>query len=128
MLRDRAHGLPIVTNFELESRSVRAPAAMHLLVAGELDLTNAGELETAVAEAAAGGSPVALDLSEVTFVDSAALHALFRSSRTLGPHGFGLVVPTGSPLERSFEIVGLPKLVPVRRSLEELLAALTPPA
>jgi anti-sigma B factor antagonist len=123
MLRARAGG-QAVTSFELEARDVRDPATRHLLVAGELDLTNAGELETAVAEAAVDGHAIALDLSEVTFVDSAALHALFRTSRSLGPHGFGLVVPTGSPLERAFDIVGLPKLVPVRPTLEELLGVL----
>lgn len=124
MLRGRV-GERAVTSFELETRDVRDRAARHLLVAGELDLTNAHELEAAVAEAAADGHAIALDLSEVTFVDSAALHALFRTSRQLGAQRFGLVVPTSSPLQRAFEIVGLPTLVPVGASLDELLTALT---
>jgi anti-sigma B factor antagonist len=123
MLRARAEGGDM-TSFELETRDIRDPAARHLVVSGELDLTNAGELEMAVAETADGDHAIALDLSGVTFVDSAALHALFRTSRNLAPRGFGLVVPTGSPLERAFDIVGLPKLVPVRPTLEELLDVL----
>lgn len=114
-----------MTSFELEIADVREPPARHVSVAGELDLTNADELEAAVVEAATGGRPIALDLTEVSFVDSAALHMLFRTSRLLGQTSFGLVVPAASPIERTFEIVGLPKLVTVRQSLDALLQALS---
>lgn len=115
-----------MTSFELEVIDVREPVVRHVSVAGELDLTNAGAVGAAVVEASADGRPIALDLSQVTFVDSAALHMLFRTSRLLGPSSFGIVVPTVSPIARTFEIVGLPKLVTVRASLAELLPKLVP--
>ncbi|MFO7572755.1 MAG: STAS domain-containing protein [Gaiellaceae bacterium] len=114
-----------MTSFGLDQREIREPAARHVALVGELDLTNAGELEAALVDASADGVPLALDLSAITFVDSAALHVLFRTSRRLGQNGFGLVVPPASPIARTFEIVGLRRLVPVRPKLDELLEALT---
>jgi anti-anti-sigma factor len=113
-----------VTSFELELRDVRDPAARHITVVGEVDLTNADELEAALLDASSDGRPIAVDLGAVTFIDSAALHVLFRTSRHLGQSSFGLVVPASSSITRTFEIVGLPKLVPVRPTLDELLEAL----
>ena len=115
-----------MTSFELEVIDVRDPVARHVSVTGELDLTNADALGAAVVEASGDSCPIALDLTQVTFVDSAALHMLFRTSRLLGPGSFGIVVPSGSPIARTFEIVGLPDLVTVRESLMELLTALAP--
>ena len=54
-------------------------------VAGELDLTNARDMEERLeAVAVANGQALVLDLNRLVFIDSAALHVLFRTARRLG--------------------------------------------
>ena len=51
-------------------------AAARLVVAGEIDVNNAGEFGAAVRELVGGASPAVLDLSEVTHFGSSAIGAL----------------------------------------------------
>lgn len=54
-------------------------------VSGEVDLDTAPLLERALSAALAeGASAVAVDLSECTFIDSAAIHTLLRAYAQLG--------------------------------------------
>lgn len=61
-------------------REVR-PDAIWLLVAGELDIGQAERLEAEIAEAAASGRTLIVDLTGVTFCDSSGLAALLRAKR-----------------------------------------------
>lgn len=55
---------------------------------GELDLSTADAFEQEIAAViGAGGSGVVVDLSGVTFVDSAGINALLKSRRTADDHG-----------------------------------------
>jgi anti-anti-sigma factor len=69
---------------------------------------------------------VALDLSEVRYVDSAGLDMIFRLSERLAQARSALVVviPEGSQLERLAAIVALPHAVRIKGSLEEALREL----
>ena len=70
-------------SFELDPQETEDPDVRHVCISGELDLTNARELEDRVAALAAEErSVVVLDLNRVVFIDSAALHVLFRTART----------------------------------------------
>lgn len=108
--------------FELEPLETEDPGVLHVAISGELDLTNARELEDRIAELAAGGvSIVVLDLNRVVFIDSAALHVLFRTART---GRIGIVLAPTAPVARTVEIVGLSEATVVGESLDAVLAAI----
>jgi len=57
---------------------------LHVRVRGELDMSTAPQLATALSEAGRGpAETVVLDLSGVTFIDSSALRVLVQSGREL---------------------------------------------
>ncbi|GAA2826309.1 hypothetical protein GCM10020220_013750 [Nonomuraea rubra] len=55
-----------------------APLGVVITVGGELDATNADDLETYVGRMRQPGQPVVLDLGGLTFMDSSGLHVLLR--------------------------------------------------
>ena len=90
----------------------------------EIDITNADQLRTALAEAArhAQGTFV-VDMTKTRFCDTAGLHALvaaYKRSQTEG--GQVLLVMPGSGVLRIFAITGLDSVIPNVASLEEALA------
>lgn len=69
-----------------------------LALAGELDLTSAGDFRAAVESAAAeGAGRVVLDLEEVIFVDSSMLKELLRANGELTDAGRTLVLAAPQP-------------------------------
>lgn len=113
-----------MTSLDLELRSKDDHGVAVVELAGELDLTNAGELEDHLVEiGSAAPAALVLDLNRVVFIDSAALNVLFRAARS-GAR-LGLVVGSASPIARTLEIVGLPGVAPTGDSADEVLAALT---
>ncbi len=108
--------------------SVEATGGGRFVVAdleGELDATNAIELETeltyAVGNDAAG---LVLDLSALSFVDSLGIRSMFDLAARLRQHGQELrvVVPSGSDVRRSLEIVQLPAAVAVFSTQQQALS------
>jgi anti-anti-sigma factor len=121
-----ARGVPYpqraVPPFELEPQETEVPNVLHVGIAGELDLTNARELEDRIEELSAGDASIlVLDLNRVVFIDSAALHVLFRASRT---GRIGIVLAPTAPVARTVEIVGLAEATVVGESLEAVLATI----
>jgi anti-anti-sigma factor len=96
-------------------------------LSGELDLTAAPELERTLEEAGDRGSALVLDLNGVSFIDSAALHVLFRIARRLEQREkpFGIVLEPTALVARTLTIVGLDDVTVVRPSLDEILAAVS---
>lgn len=92
-------------------------ALVRIAVAGDVDLANAesveGEIVSAISNQAEAAS---IDLSEVTYLDSAGLRLLFslRSRLSTLQIDLELVAPVGSPSRRVIELSGLATLVPVR--------------
>jgi anti-sigma B factor antagonist len=88
---------------------------------GEIDHANGnrirGELETALQTAEPG---LVVDLSDVTFIDSAAISVLFGLARDAHDRGraLSLVVPSDSMVQRVVGIVGLPEVAFVAVGLE----------
>jgi stage II sporulation protein AA (anti-sigma F factor antagonist) len=75
---------------------------LHVVVAGEVDMATADTmLQTALREPA---GKITLDLSAVTFFDSAAIHALLRLAEHYGAR---LTVLPSSQVRRVLEISGL---------------------
>jgi anti-sigma B factor antagonist len=92
-----------------------------IAVAGECDLYDAERLEAALAGAgAAPGTCVYLDLSELGFLDSTALHVLVKAQRALEATGSELVLvaPT-APIRRTLAVSGLEAQFAVRERLDE---------
>ena len=116
-----------VTSYELEVRETDVGEIALGELAGELDLTNAEELERRLEEIAAGVSKVVLDLNGILFFDSAALHVLFRFARRLEAEGkaFGLVLPATSPVAKTLSIVSFDQVATIRPSFEDVLADLS---
>lgn len=82
---------------------------------GEIDMANADDLaREALAEVDNRDHGLLLDLSQVSYLDSAGIGWLVRLSRLLRERqlGFRLVVPERSVLRSSLEVGGIPGLVP----------------
>lgn len=117
---------PAVTSFELDVREPKPEDFAVVELAGELDLTNAHEVERRL-EQIAGSGGLVVDLNRVTFVDSAALHMLFRIARRLGTaQRFGIVLEPTALIARTLTIVGLDDVTTVRATVDELVAEPTP--
>lgn len=109
-----------MTSYELEQRQTDDPSLVHVDVTGELDLTNAHEVEERLeAITVANGSRLVLDLNRVVFIDSAALHVLFRTARRLGKDRFSLLVAPTAAVARTLEIVGIADVATVSESTAE---------
>ena len=65
---------------EIEKRT--AGVEIHMALAGEVTLAEAGRLQTALGDCLAGGGPVVLDLERVTEIDLAGLQLLVAAERS----------------------------------------------
>ena len=81
---------------------------MIIEVSGEIDLATAPQLVAAL-DGVVDAARVVVDLSETTFVDSAAINTLIRCSRELGERGidFRLVSPPGGIVRKALEITNV---------------------
>ena len=112
-----------MTHYELEVRGPESDGFTLVELSGEVDLTNAAEVERQL-EQIAGTAGLVLDLNRVGFVDSAALHMLFRIARRLGSkQRFGIVLEPTALVARTLAIVGLEEVATVRPTVGELFVA-----
>jgi anti-sigma B factor antagonist len=112
-----------VASYALELRETGEDGVVLVELSGELDLTAAPELERQLEEAGDRGSALVLDLNQVSFLDSAALHVLFRIARRLEQRKkrFGIVLEPTALVARTLTIVGLDDVTVVRPSLDDIL-------
>jgi anti-anti-sigma factor len=76
-------------------------------VAGELDIATAPQLERTLRETQQTARLVLLDLRELTFIDSAGVHAIVSASIDARQRGRRLVLLRGSPnVDRLFTLAG----------------------
>ncbi|MFG1996458.1 STAS domain-containing protein [Actinoplanes sp. NPDC048988] len=81
-----------------------------IIVAGEVDFSNADELADCVRAAVAEWSPsvVRVDLGAASFIDSSGLGALIEGYRTAGEVGAAFLVVNPSPsFRRVLDVTGL---------------------
>jgi anti-anti-sigma factor len=88
-------------------------------VHGEIDLSNATELEQQIEQAMTGARSVAVDLRNVEFMDSQGVRLVYRLSQRLGSNGIELtfVAPASSIAGQVLKLTAVSELVPVRESL-----------
>jgi anti-anti-sigma factor len=97
-------------------------------LSGEIDLSNAGAVEDQVTSCLTGATAVAVDLSGLSYLDSAGLALLSRlSGRLTSASGsLRLVVPPEALVGRTLSVSGLAAAIPVDETVEAALAALGP--
>lgn len=90
-----------------DDASAREPVTVSL--EGELDLSRVRDIQYEILSApTTKGGTVLLDMSRVTFLDSAGIHAMIGVRRTLTERGIQLRVVNPSPLvRRVLEIAGV---------------------
>jgi anti-sigma B factor antagonist len=111
-----------MSTYELELDDSGAPGVVVASLSGELDLTNARELEERLEAAAPADMILVVDLNRVVFIDSAALHVLFKLALDRGRDRLSLVVEPTAPIVRTLDIVGMKDAVRIAHSLLELSA------
>jgi anti-anti-sigma factor len=113
-----------VTSYDLEQRPTDDATLVVVAVVGELDLTNAHELEERLeALIDIDDASLVLDLNRLLFIDSAALHVLFRLARRLGRERLTLVLEPGAPVARTLTIVGISEVARVSETPDDLVAS-----
>jgi len=99
---------------ELYSTHVQADGTeAHVVPAGELDLLTTPLLERQLAELRETGCErIVLDLRELSFVDSTALHLLVRWTESSRADGFSFEVVEGAASQRRvFDLTGVTPLL-----------------
>jgi anti-anti-sigma factor len=89
---------------------------VRIVVRGEVDLQNAGDVEAQLTEAISNqATMVSIDLADVAYLDSAGLRVLFHLVDRLATLQIAveLVSPLRSPSRRVIELSGLAALVPL---------------
>jgi anti-sigma B factor antagonist len=110
--------------FGVESGSIGA--ALLITVCGEVDILTVPEvvdhLNAAIVSSA---KRVVVDCSDVRFMDSKMVEALYRATSKLQANDGAIAVACGdSYVRRVFEVLGLDALIPVRETPVEALASL----
>jgi anti-sigma B factor antagonist len=96
------------------------------VLTGEVDMSNAVSVRQQIAESVTpDDDAVVVDLSELSFMDSAGLHAMVELGTVLEERRQQLLlcVPHGNPMERAIEIIGLPSAVSVHSTRDEAMEA-----
>ena len=101
-----------------------APRAVLLSLTGEIDLLTSFRLMDAISEAFAEGlALLAVDLSEVRFLDAAGLRVLTVSARHIqeARTRFAVICPEESPVRRLLELAGAQRELNVHESASAAL-------
>jgi anti-sigma B factor antagonist len=113
---------------EQDAQSPLDGAYVIVAPSGEIDAHVAPTFrETLLAAFGQGCRLLAVDLSDVSFLDAAALGAIVGVARELSPASIALIVPDES-LARVFAICGLDRVLSIHGSLEGVLAAQPAPS
>jgi anti-anti-sigma factor len=104
-------------------------SASVVAVTGELDLSTTAQWDDDLQAAARNSPAVVLDLSQVSFVDSAGVRTLFRWVQTMERRGILVVVvaPHDGPLWRLLDILDLESVAPICDSRNDALEAVKGP-
>ena len=95
--------------FEFLAAGEGEPATVR--AAGDIDLTNVGQFQAALDQAAATADAITADLTAVTYCDSATIRVLFRAARRVR---LTIQVSAGGPVtETLLKVSGLDQITTV---------------
>jgi anti-sigma B factor antagonist len=100
-------------------------------VVGEIESVNAQEMSTALAaQLTSGRAGLVIDLSRVTYLDSAGIELLFDLARRLRTHRqwLRLVVPVDAPMRRVLELCDIDRAAPIDATVQGALEGLGEPS
>lgn len=100
-------------------------------VAGEIESVNAQEMSTALAARLTSGvAGLVIDLSQVTYLDSAGIELLFDLARRLRTHRqrLRLVLPVDAPMRRVLELCDIARAAPIDATVEAALEGFSEPS
>ncbi|MEQ4722177.1 STAS domain-containing protein [Nonomuraea sp. B19D2] len=109
-----------MTPLKLECRQLIT--GVLITIAGEIDCSNAGRLESYTTQRHLPRQPVVLDLSGLTFMDSSGLHALLRLDAAARPPGLYLAAVHAMPA-RVLQITRVWDALNVHPTVEEAVEA-----
>jgi anti-sigma B factor antagonist len=98
-------------------------------ITGEIDMSNAHDLAVAITHATPNDAfGLALDLTEVGYLDSAGIHLLYGLHESLQSRGqaLRLVIPSGSPVTDALRLAGVGRQMQIAATLDEALRSLQP--
>ncbi len=96
-------------------------------IRGEIDLSNAGEFAAALRDAADAAKGLVVDLSEVSYIDSSGIAALFDlAEKWTDASRLRVVVPESSPAHRVLTIARLNRTMALDTDLAGAIAELEP--
>jgi anti-sigma B factor antagonist len=99
-----------VTNSQFRLSAAEAEQPPVVTASGDIDLANVNEFSDVLTRAAADSDAITVDLSDVTYCDSAAVRALFAVAATTK---LGLIVPASGPIMTLLRISGLDRVATV---------------
>jgi len=103
--------------------SVTAQDGCHVLhVVGELDMRTAPQLDAALEEGRAPGTPLVLDLARVRFIDSYGLRSLLLANADAGPWGSPLRIVASRAVDRTIKLTEADRVLDVYPDEEHALA------
>jgi anti-anti-sigma factor len=101
--------------------------AVVVRLSGEVDLSNANDIEAAITEATPNHMlAVVLDVSELDYLDSAGIHLIYVLREKLRARGqmLRLVIPADSPANDALRLAGVSRYVATVQTLDQALADL----
>ena len=99
-----------MTNSQFQRSASAAEQPPVVTASGDIDLANVNEFADVLNGAAAESDAITVDLSDVSYCDSAAVRALFAVAATTK---LGLIVPTTGPIITLLSISGLDRVATV---------------
>jgi anti-anti-sigma factor len=99
-----------MANSQFQMSAAEAEQPPVVTASGDIDLANVNEFSDVLNRAAADSDAITVDLSEVTYCDSAAVRALFAVAATTK---LGLIVPATGPIITLLNISGLDRVATV---------------
>ena len=109
-----------------EIRVEREDENVVAVLTGEVDMSNAATVRQEIAESVTpDDDALIIDMSGLSFIDSAGLHAMIELGTVLDERRQQLLLclPSGSTIRRAIEIIGLPQAVSVYPDRSEAMEA-----
>jgi anti-anti-sigma factor len=93
---------------------------------GEIDMSGSNDFAEALVEVAEGTPGLIVDLSSVTYLDSAGVRAIFEVVRRLATRRqvVGVVIADSSPVRTLIKVTNMHEVIPVCDSADACAAAL----